>query len=98
MKIIFYGTRDYDHLYFDVLAADPDYGCTIKFLAANLDPDTAQLAAGGDAVCAFVNSDCGAETLSVLAGLQPGSRCRARHGVGPGRKPPHLQGIYQGAQ
>ena len=46
MKIIFYGTRDYDHLYFDVLAADPDYGCTIKFLAANLDPDTAQLAAG----------------------------------------------------
>ena len=33
MKIIFYGTRDYDHLYFDVLAADPDYGCTIKFLA-----------------------------------------------------------------
>ena len=45
MKIIFYGTRDYDHLYFDVLAADPDYGCTIKFLAANLDPDTAQLAA-----------------------------------------------------
>ena len=58
MKIIFYGTRDYDHLYFDVLAADPDYGCTIKFLAANLDPDTAQLAAGGDAVCAFVNSDC----------------------------------------
>ena len=67
MKIILYGTRDYDHLYFDVLAADPDYGCTIKFLAANLDPDTAQLAAGGDAVCAFVNSDCGAETLSVLA-------------------------------
>ena len=67
MKIFFYGTRDYDHLYFDVLAADPDYGCTIKFLAANLDPDTAQLAAGGDAVCAFVNSDCGAETLSVLA-------------------------------
>ena len=67
MKIIFYGTRDYDHLYFDVLAADPDYGCTIKFLAANLDPDTAQLAAGGDAVCAFVNSNCDAETLSVLA-------------------------------
>ena len=124
MKIIFYGTRDYDHLYFDVLAADPDYGCTIKFLAANLDPDTAQLAAGGDAVCAFVNSDCGAETLSVLAkaGIKlllmrcagynnvdlaaakangitvMRSRCRARHGVGPGRKPPHLQGIYQGAQ
>ena len=76
MKIIFYGTRDYDHLYFDVLAADPDYGCTIKFLAANLDPDTAQLAAGGDAVCAFVNSDCGAgqsghqAAADALRGLQ----------------------------
>lgn len=131
MKIIFYGTRDYDHLYFDILAADPDYGCTIKFLAANLDPDTAQLAAGGDAVCAFVNSDCGAETLSVLAkagiklllmrcagynnvdlaaakangitvmrvpGYSPGKPLPSTPCVGPGRKPPHLQGIYQGAQ
>ena len=24
MKIVFYGARDYDHLYFDLLAADPD--------------------------------------------------------------------------
>ena len=47
MKITFYGTRDYDHLYFDVLAADPEYGCDIRFLAANLDKDTAPLAAGG---------------------------------------------------
>lgn len=67
MKIIFYGTRDYDHLYFDVLAADPDYGCSIKFLAANLDADTAPLAKGGDAVCAFVNSDCSAPVLRGLA-------------------------------
>src|SRR5699024_9804696 len=49
MKIIFYGTRDYDRLYFDLLAADPEYGCSIKFLAANLDVDTAPLAEGGDA-------------------------------------------------
>lgn len=67
MKIIFYGTRDYDHYYFDVLAADPDYGCEIKFLAANLDVDTAPLARGGDAVCAFVNSDCSAPVLEELA-------------------------------
>ena len=67
MKIIFYGTRDYDHLYFDLLAADPEYGCTIKFLTANLDVDTAPLAKGGDAVCAFVNSDCSAPVLEVLA-------------------------------
>ena len=51
MKIIFYGTREYDHYYFDVLAADPEYGCEIRFLTANLDADTAPLARGGDAVC-----------------------------------------------
>ena len=67
MKIIFYGTRDYDRLYFDLLAADPEYGCSIKFLAANLDVDTAPLAEGGDAVCAFVNSDCSAPVLEALA-------------------------------
>ena len=67
MKIIFYGTRDYDRLYFELLAADPEYGCTIKFLAANLDVDTAPLAEGGDAVCAFVNSDCSAPVLEALA-------------------------------
>ena len=60
MKIIFYGTREYDHYYFDVLAADPEYGCEIRFLTANLDADTAPLAQGGDAVCAFVNADCSA--------------------------------------
>ena len=32
MKIVFYGTREYDHYYFDVLAADPEYGCEIRFL------------------------------------------------------------------
>ncbi|MGN0974432.1 MAG: 2-hydroxyacid dehydrogenase [Gemmiger sp.] len=67
MKIAFFGTREYDHLYFDVLAADPDYGCEIKFLAANLDEDTAPLAAGSDAACAFVNADCGAPVLEQLA-------------------------------
>ena len=69
MKITFYGTRDYDHLYFDVLAADPEYGCDIRFLAANLDKDTAPLAAGGEAVCAFVNADGSAQVLETLAAV-----------------------------
>ena len=73
MKIIFYGTREYDQYYFDVLAADPEYGCEIKFLTANLDADTAPLAQGGDAVCAFVNADCAAPVLERLAQL--GIRC-----------------------
>ena len=67
MKITFYGTREYDHYYFDVLAADPDYGCQIRFLTANLDPDTAPLARGSTAVCAFVNADCSAPVLRALA-------------------------------
>ena len=67
MKITFYGTREYDHYYFDVLAADPDYGCEIRFLAANLDVDTAPLARGSEAVCAFVNADCSAPVLRTLA-------------------------------
>ena len=69
MKTTFYGTRDYDHLYFDVLAADPEYGCDIRFLAANLDKDTAPLAAGGEAVCAFVNADGSAPVLETLAAV-----------------------------
>ena len=73
MKIIFYGTREYDHYYFDVLAADPEYGCEIRFLTANLDADTAPLAQGGDAVCAFVNADCSVPVLEKLA--QVGIRC-----------------------
>ena len=67
MKITFYGTRSYDRLYFEPLAADPAYGCTIRFLAANLDADTAPLAAGGEAVCAFVNADASAPVLQALA-------------------------------
>lgn len=71
MKIIFYGTREYDHYYFDVLAADPEYGCEIRFLTANLDADTAPLAQGGDAVCAFVNADCSVGAGKVGAGGHP---------------------------
>ena len=73
MKIVFYGTREYDHYYFDVLAADPEYGCEMRFLTANLDADTAPLAQGGVAVCAFVNADCSAPVLEKLA--QVGIRC-----------------------
>lgn len=71
MKITFYGTRDYDHLYFDVLAADPEYGCDIRFLAANLDKDTAPLAAGGEAVCGMVE-----QGLLVLTPAPGGKRAK----------------------
>lgn len=31
MKIVFYGTREYDHYYFDVLAADSEYAARSGF-------------------------------------------------------------------
>ena len=73
MKLFFMVRGNNDHYYFDVLAADPEYGCEIRFLTANLDADTAPLAQGGDAVCAFVNADCSAPVLEKLA--QVGIRC-----------------------
>lgn len=63
MKILFYGAKDYDHIYFDQLAAGPDYDCTINYLSANLDETTAPLARGYQAVCAFVNADCSRPVL-----------------------------------
>lgn len=66
MKILFYGAHEYDHLYFDRLAADPKYGCQIDFLSANLELPTARLAKGYGAVCAFVNADCGRAVLEQL--------------------------------
>lgn len=65
--IMFFGTHEYDHYYFDVLAQDEAYGCRIRYLAANLDADTAPLAQGGDAACVFVNADCSAPVLEILA-------------------------------
>ncbi|EOD35824.1 D-lactate dehydrogenase [Emiliania huxleyi CCMP1516] len=40
---------------------------SVKMIEASLSPVTASLANGCDAVCAFVNDDCGAETLEALA-------------------------------
>lgn len=68
MKILFYGTASYDRDSFTKELKDyPDV--QIDFIETNLNPMTAALARGYDAVCAFVNSDCGAMTLEILAGF-----------------------------
>lgn len=66
MKVLFYGAKDYDHIYFDRLAAEPEYGVQIDYLTAQLEVATAPLARGYEAVCAFVNADCGAAVLERL--------------------------------
>ena len=69
MKIAFFGTKDYDRIWFETLAKGegPDsFSCEIHFFEANINPETAVLAKGYDAVCAFVNSDLSRPVLNVL--------------------------------
>ena len=65
MKILFYDTKSYDRDSFtDALREFPDV--KIEYTKSDLDPRTAALADGFDAVCAFVSSDVGARTLEIL--------------------------------
>ncbi|MBR1930299.1 MAG: 2-hydroxyacid dehydrogenase [Lachnospiraceae bacterium] len=72
MKILFYDTKNYDSSSFDAIL--PNFAdksadgkpITIEYIKSDLDPRTAALAEGFDAVCAFVSSDVGADTLQIL--------------------------------
>lgn len=63
-RIAFFDTKPYDEKSFD--NANKSYGFTIKYFSEKLNPDTAPLVSGYDAVCAFVNDDLCAETLEKL--------------------------------
>ena len=68
MKILFYGTKEYDQIYFEKYL--PEYtGIEIEFAHAELEKQTVSLAAGCDAVCAFVNAEIHREVLQRMAGL-----------------------------
>lgn len=65
MKILFYDTKNYDRESFqETLKGFPDIA--IEYIKSDLDPRTAALAEGFDAVCAFVSSDVGAQTIEIL--------------------------------
>ena len=65
MRILFYDTKSYDEDSFTrELKNYP--GVEIKFLKADLTRNTAELAHGYDAVCAFVNSEIGTQTVETL--------------------------------
>lgn len=65
MKILFYDTKSYDKDSFTrELEQYPDL--EVKFLKADLTPNTAELSHGYDAVCAFVNSNIGTRTVEIL--------------------------------
>lgn len=72
MRIAFFGTKDYDRIWFEPLSKGegPDsFVCDIHFFEANLNPETAVLASGYDAVCAFVNSDLSRPVMEKLRDL-----------------------------
>lgn len=65
MKILFYGTKNYDEQFFQKLL--PSFpGIEIKFIEANIHVETAALAKGYDAICAFVNADLGTDVIEEL--------------------------------
>lgn len=69
LKIAFFGTKDYDRLFFSELVKDKGedtYNSDIKYYNARLTPETASLAKGYDAVCIFVNDDCSREVVETL--------------------------------
>ncbi len=64
MKIAFFDTKTYDLQYFEKYAKE--YGHEITFLESKLTAQTAKLAGGHGAVCAFVNANIDNEVLSAL--------------------------------
>lgn len=68
MKILFFGTKSYDREFFDATWKEKAYqDIYIDYVDTLLIPDTAKLANGYDAVCAFVNMDLSAPTIETLA-------------------------------
>ena len=60
LKVAFYGTKDYDRLFFSELAKDKGegtYNVDIKYFNSRLTIETAHLSEGFDAVCIFVNDE-----------------------------------------
>jgi D-lactate dehydrogenase len=63
--IAFFDAKPYDREWFD----KANTGYQIRYLESRLTPATVQLAAGADAVCAFVNDDINAEVIDALYAL-----------------------------
>ena len=87
MKILFYDTKTYDKDSFEsARSAFPEV--EIEYTKSDLDPRTAALAEGFDAVCAFVSSDVSADTLTILHARGVGAvlmRCAGYNNVDLGK-------------
>ncbi len=71
LKIAFFGTKDYDRIFFSELSRDKGegtYNCEIKYFTSNLGPETAGMSKGYDAVCVFVNDNVSRPVIEQLHG------------------------------
>lgn len=69
LKIAFFGTKDYDRIFFSELAKDKGpgaYNCDITYLESRLTEETASLANDHDAVCIFVNDEAPRKVIEKL--------------------------------
>lgn len=64
MRIAVFSTKPYDQRFLEAACAGT--GHRLTFFEARLSVQTCELAAGADAVCAFVNDDVGADVLAAL--------------------------------
>jgi len=64
MKVTFYSMKSYDERHF---SEESDGRHQLVFHGTELNPSTAQLAEGSEAICAFVNDQLDRETLLLLA-------------------------------
>jgi len=65
-RVAFFDAKPYDRRFFAEQVGD-DFA--IDYLEANLGPETAPLASGATAVCAFVNDDLGRPVIEQMAAL-----------------------------
>ena len=70
LRVAFYGTKDYDRLFFSELSKDKGegtYNVDITYFSSRLTIESAHLAKGFDAVCIFVNDEAPREVVKELA-------------------------------
>jgi D-lactate dehydrogenase len=65
MKVAIFSTKLYDREYFNRFAEE--YGHQLTFFENRLDAQSAQLAGGFEAICAFVNDQLSRDVLTILA-------------------------------
>lgn len=67
MRVTVFSTKRYDREF--LTAANASHGHALHFLEMRLSVESAALAQGSDAICAFVNDDLGAPALKALSAL-----------------------------